>query len=173
MPFAAIDTTSTATSTRRSTRSSPSSPSAPSLKNLLRDELGEGSNVDFEEDVEPILGNPFVVGATDVTSFLDSGRDAGLRRRPQGEGPGRPRQPDRQDDPREVGEAVGATKYEDGGSSFAVKDDIVIFAGSSELSTRRSSGPTATTISTSRHSTRPSDGLPDAALARVYRDLQR
>ena len=46
---------------------------APSLKNLLRDELGgEGSNVDFEEDVEPILGSPFVVGATDVTSFLDS-----------------------------------------------------------------------------------------------------
>jgi hypothetical protein len=46
---------------------------APTLKDLLRDELaGPGSSVDFEEDVEPILGNPFVVGATDVKSFIDS-----------------------------------------------------------------------------------------------------
>ena len=27
---------------------------------------------------------------------------------------------------------AGATKYEDGGTSFAVKDDVVVFAGSSE-----------------------------------------
>ena len=46
---------------------------APSVKELLRDRLtGDGSQVDFEQDVEPILGNPFVVGATDVASFLES-----------------------------------------------------------------------------------------------------
>ena len=45
----------------------------PSVKELLREELtGDGSQVDFEQDVEPILGNPFVIGATDVASFLDS-----------------------------------------------------------------------------------------------------
>ena len=73
-----------------------------------------------------------MVGATDVTSFLDSSETqdfvAALKAKDQ----------DALDnlidktDPREVGEVAGATKYEDGGTSFAVKDDIVIFAGSSE-----------------------------------------
>ncbi len=35
--------------------------------------------------------------------------------------------------PREAGEVAGATKYEDGGTIFAVKDDVVVFAASEEL----------------------------------------
>ena len=146
---------------------------APSLKNLLRDELtGEGSNVDFEEDVEPILGNPFVVGATDVTSFLDSGETqdfvAAIKAKDQ----------DALDnliektDPREVGEVAGATKYEDGGTFFAVKDDMVIFAGSSELldqALERADGDDHLDEETFNAGL---EGLPGDAAARVYADLQ-
>jgi hypothetical protein len=146
---------------------------APSLKDLLRDELGgEGSNVDFEEDVEPILGNPFVVGATDVTSFLDSSETqdfvAALKAKDQ----------DALENlidktgPREVGEVAGATKYEDGGSSFAVKDDMVIFAGSSERldqALERADGDDH--LDEKTFDAALAD-LPQDAAARVYSDLQ-
>src|ERR671919_572193 len=35
------------------------------VKQGLRRELEENGNVDFEKDVKPLLGNPFVVGAVD------------------------------------------------------------------------------------------------------------
>ena len=146
---------------------------APSLKDMLRDELaGEGSSVDFEQDVEPILGNPFVVSATDVTSFLDSSetRDfvAALKAKDQ----------DALDNlidktaPREVGEVAGATKYEDGGSSFAVKDDMVIFAGSSERldqALERADGDDHLEEATFDAAF---GDLPQDAAVRVYSDLQ-
>ncbi len=146
---------------------------APSVRDLLRDELGgDGSSVDFEEDVEPLLGNPFVVGATDVTSFLDSSETqdfvAALKVKDQEaldnliEKTG----------PREVGEVAGATKYEDGGTSFAVKDDMVIFAGSSERldqALERADGDDHLDEQTFDAAL---DDLPDDAAARVYSDLQ-
>ena len=146
---------------------------APSVQDLLRDQLaGDGSSVDFEEDVEPLLGNPFVVGATDVTSFLDSSETqdfvAALKAKDQEaldnliEKTG----------PREVGEVAGATKYEDGGTSFAVKDDMVIFAGSSERldqALERADGDEHLDEQTFDAAL---DDLPDDAAARVYSDLQ-
>jgi Protein of unknown function (DUF3352) len=146
---------------------------APSLKDLLRDELaGPGSSVDFEEDVEPILGNPFVVSATDVTSFIDSNETqdfvAALQAKDQ----------DALDSliektaPREVGEVAGATKYEDGGTFFAVKDDMVIFAGSSERldqALERADGDDHLDEETFDAAL---EDLPEDAAARVYSDLQ-
>ena len=146
---------------------------APTVKELLRDQLtGDNSRVDFEEDVEPILGNPFVVGATDVTSFLDSSETqdfvAALKATDK----------DALDDlidktnPREVGEVAGATKYEDGGTSFAVKDDVVVFAGSSERldqALERADGDEHLDEDTFNAAL---EDLPEDAALRVYSDLQ-
>jgi hypothetical protein len=146
---------------------------APSVRELLRDQLtGDNSRVDFEEDVEPILGNPFVVGATDVTSFLDSSETqdfvAALKATDK----------DALDNlidrtsPREVGEVAGATKYEDGGTSFAVKDDVVVFAGSSERldqALERADGDEHLDEDTFDAAL---EDLPGDAAARIYSDLQ-
>ena len=39
------------------------------IKDSLRQQLEQGSNVDFDDDVKPVLGNPFVVGGTDAPLF--------------------------------------------------------------------------------------------------------
>jgi hypothetical protein len=146
---------------------------APPLEDLLRDELtGDGSSIDFEDDVEPILGNPFVVGATEVRSFVESSETddfvAALQAKDQ----------DTLDSliektaPREVGEVAGATKYEDGGSSFAVKDDVVIFAGSSELLDEALGRADGDDHLDEERFDAAQEGLPPDAAARVYSDLQ-
>ena len=146
---------------------------APSLKDLLRDELGgEGSNVDFEKDVEPILGNPFVVSATDVRSFLDSSETQDFVAALEAKDTEALDSLIEKTGPREVGEVAGATKYEDGGTSFAVKDDMVIFAGSSERldqALERADGDDHLDEETFDAAL---EGLPQDAAARVYSDLQ-
>ncbi len=143
------------------------------VRELLADELAApGSGVDFESDVEPILGNPVVVGASDVASFTgDTGGDdfvAAL-------------QADDQDaldalvdktKAEQTGEAGGATKYEDGGTLFAVKDDTVVLAGDEQLldqALERAEGDEGLSEDDFNAAL---DGLPDEALARVYGNLQ-
>jgi Protein of unknown function (DUF3352) len=146
---------------------------APTLKDLLRDELaGPGSSVDFEEDVEPILGNPFVVGATDVTSFIDSNETEDFVAALQAKDQNALDSLIERTAPREVGEVAGATKYEDGGTFFAVKDDMVIFAGSSERldqALERADGDDHLDEETFDAAL---EDLPEDAAARVYSDLQ-
>jgi hypothetical protein len=146
---------------------------APSVRELLRDQLaGAGSRVDFEQDVEPILGNPFVVGATDVATFLDSSEDRDFVAAIQA------KDKDALDDliektaPREAGELAGATRYEDGGTSFAVKDDVVIFAGSSELLDQALERAESDDHLDEDEFNAGLEGLPENAAARVYTDLQ-
>lgn len=144
-----------------------------SVRELLRGELAApGSGVDFEKDVEPILGNPVVLGASDPTSFvLDSGDDdfvASLEATDQ----------DALDSliekskPREAGELGGATKYEDDGTVFAVKDDVVVLAGSEELldqALERADGDDHLDQASFDSAL---DGLPGDALVRVYANVQ-
>ncbi len=39
------------------------------IQDSLRQQLEEGTNVDFDDDVRPVLGNPFVVGVPDAAAF--------------------------------------------------------------------------------------------------------
>jgi hypothetical protein len=146
---------------------------APSLKELLREQLtGEDSRVDFEQDVEPILGNPFVVGATDVATFLGEGENRDFVAAMQVTDTEALDDLIEKTDPREAGEVAGATKYEDGGTSFAVKDDVVIFAGSSGLldqALERAEGDDHLDENTFNAGL---EGLPENAAARVFTDLQ-
>ena len=145
----------------------------PSVKELLREELtGDGSQVDFEQDVEPILGNPFVIGATDVASFLDSAETQDFVAALEAKDKEALDNLIEKTGPREAGELAGATKYEDGGSFFAVKDDVVIFAGSDDLldqALERAEGDDKLDEDTFNEGL---EGLPGNAAARVFTDLQ-
>jgi hypothetical protein len=94
---------------------------------------GGDAQIDLEEDVEPVLGNPLVVGVTSIETLAggDQGDDfvAAIQARDE----------DRlvalidKMNAEEQGEAGGATMYEVGDTHFAVEDDIVVFAGSQQL----------------------------------------
>ncbi len=143
-----------------------------SVEEALAQELAGGEeNVDFEKDVKPLLGNPFVVGATDVASFTDDAEDDDFVAAIQ------VKDTDALDSlidktgPTEQGEQSGATVYEDDGTVFAVKDDMVIFAGSEELlaeSLEHAEGDEHLDAETFEQGL---DGLPESGLARVYADI--
>ncbi len=51
-------------------------PSGDALGRMLQDQIEQGADgVSYEEDVRPLLGNPFVVSATDPASFIDDSED--------------------------------------------------------------------------------------------------
>jgi hypothetical protein len=143
------------------------------VQNSLRQQLEQSSgSVSFNDDVKPVLGNPFIVGATDPASFAsdsgDTGFVAAIKAKDQ----------DALDTlidktkPKEAGEESGATLYEDDGTVFAVKDDTVVFAGDKQQLTgalRRADGDDHLDEDTFNEGL---DGLADNALARVYADLE-
>ena len=142
------------------------------VQDSLRQQLEEGTNVDFNDDVRPVLGNPFVVGAADVESFIaDSGGSAFVAAI-------QAKDKDALDElidktkPKKTGEESGATLYEENGTVFAVEDDTVIFAGDRQQLTQalaRADGDDHLDEDTFNEGL---DGLPDSALARVYADVE-
>jgi hypothetical protein len=94
-------------------------------------ELGDGS---FEEDVKPILGNEFVVGATDVRSIIDDSEDDDFVGALQAKDKGALEKAVQKEGAEKKGEQNGATVYEDGdGDAFAIKDEVLVVAGSRQL----------------------------------------
>jgi Protein of unknown function (DUF3352) len=91
-----------------------------------------GGDVDFDRDVKPLLGNPFVVGAVDAKSFSgESDAFVGAIQTKDGD-----KLKDLVDKSGadEKGEKEGAKLYEDkSGDTFAVKDDVLVVAGSTKL----------------------------------------
>jgi hypothetical protein len=142
------------------------------IQNSLRQQLEQGTNVDFNDDVRPVLGNPIVVGGTSAASITgDTGDTAFI-------GAMQAKDEDALGDlidktkPNKTGEESGATVYEDGDTIFAVKDDTVIFASDRQQLTQaleRSDGDDHLDEDTFNEGL---DGLPSSALARVYADLE-
>ncbi len=126
--------TSRATSTRRSIRFWPSFPFGDrTIEELIAEQFaGADSDVDFEQDVKPVLGNPAVVGAIDVASFLGAGNDESFVAALQTDDQDALDNLIEKSGARETGETAGATKYEDGGSVFAVDGDMVVLANSEQ-----------------------------------------
>ena len=85
--------------------------------------------VDFERDVKPLLGNPFVVGAADAKNFDGDGYVGAIQVEDEGK----------------LGDLVdkaggdekgrrSAKLYEDSsGDTYAVQDDVLVVAGSRKL----------------------------------------
>jgi len=137
------------------------------LKSLAQSATG----VDLEEDVVPLRGNPFVVGATDAKNFLgDSASDSFVAAIQVAD-------EDKLGDllektgVRKTGEKSGATIYDDEGTEFAVEGDSVVFAGTREqldAALERADGDDKLDEETFESGL---EGLPDSGIARVYANL--
>ena len=139
-------------------------------ENLLQ-QLESSSNLSFQDDVKPVLGNPFVAGAWGQRGGLGSpGRFvAAIQAKDQG---ALDDLIDRSKTIRKVGEASGATLYEDGGTLFAVEDDVVVFA-SDQAELKRALARADTDDHFDEGAFEEGlEGLPDEALARVYADVE-
>ncbi|MEX2195903.1 MAG: DUF3352 domain-containing protein [Thermoleophilaceae bacterium] len=90
----------------------------------------EGGDVDFEEDIEPLLGNEAVVGIADPRSLLADDVEGFVAALQTDDA-------DKLEDlaqkgTEEAGEAEGATLYRDDGTFIAVNDDVLVLSDSEE-----------------------------------------
>jgi uncharacterized protein DUF3352 len=148
-------------------------PSGDSLGRMLQEQIEEGADgVSYEDDVRPLLGNPFVVSATDPASFIDGSEDDDFVAAIQVADTDALDGLIEKTEAREEGEVAGATVYEDEGTVFAVEDDMVVFGGTRALledALERADGDDHLDVDTFERSL---EGLPEEALARIYVDLQ-
>ena len=148
-------------------------PSGDSIPRSLQEEIERSAEgVSFEDDIRPLLGNPFVVSATDPASFVGEAEDEDFVAAVQVAETDALDRLIEKTDPREQGEVAGATVYEDDGTFFAVEDDMVVFGASQDLlesSLERADGDDHLDVDTFERSL---EGLPGEALARIYVDLQ-
>jgi len=95
-------------------------------------------NLDFEDDLKPLLGNEFVVGGPDAGSLVDGGDEgagddqfvAAIEVKDQG----KLEDLVKRDETKETGEQDGAKLYEDSsGDTFAIEDGVLIVAGTRAL----------------------------------------
>ena len=143
-----------------------------SVEELLRKQLASGDDVDFDEDVKPLLGNPAVIGASDVTSFLQSEQTDDFVAALQVKDAEALDRLIEKSDATVEGEVGEAQKYASGGTTFAVDGDVVILAGSEELldgALERAEGEDHLDAETFDAAL---EGLPASAAARVYADVQ-
>jgi Protein of unknown function (DUF3352) len=145
---------------------------ATSVEELLREQLaGGGSNIDYEKDIEPVLGNPFVLGAVD-SSFVSGSDTPRFVATIQARDKGALDALIEKTDPQKTGEVAGATKYEDDSSVFAVENDVVVFAGSEELLDQALERADGDDHLDEDSFERALEGLPEDAAARVYADVE-
>jgi uncharacterized protein DUF3352 len=141
------------------------------LKQSLLGQIEQSANgIRFDEDVKPVLGNPVVVGTPDSEAITGDSNAfiAAIKAEDKGA----------LDDlidktkPRKTGEASGATLYEGGGSTFAVEDDVVLFANDQaqlKQALERADGDDHFDEDAFNEGL---DGLPESALVRVYADVE-
>ena len=141
------------------------------VKSSIRAQLEElGNGVDFNDDVKPVLGNPAVLGAADTETVTgdESNYILALQAKDQGaldDLVGKL-------DPKEMGEASGATLYEEGDTDFAVKDDLFVIADNQDQlksALERADGDDHFDEATFDEAL---DGLPGGALMRLYVDVE-
>src|SRR5918992_3461444 len=148
-------------------------PSGDALGQMLQDQIEQGADgVSYEDDIRPLLGNPFVVSATDPASFVSGSGDTDFVAAFQVEDTDALDGLVDKTNPDEQGEVAGATVYEDDGTFFAVEDDMVVLAGSQDVlesALERADGDDHLDEETFENSLA---GLPEDALARMYLDLQ-
>jgi hypothetical protein len=148
-------------------------PGADTIKALLKSQLSLGQEgVDFDKDLKPLLGNPAVISATNVASFLSDSADSGFVAALQVDDTDALDSLIDKTKPKELGEVAGATVYQDGDTFFAVEDDIVVLAGSRELLEQALERADGGDSLSEEDFDAGLEGLPDDALARVYVDLQ-
>jgi hypothetical protein len=138
--------------------------------NLLRQLEQSGSGIRFEDDLKPVLGNPLVLGAPSVEAIAGDSNDFVLALQAKDEGALN----DLIDKvkPREVGEASGATIYQDEDTFVGVEDDMVVLANDeSQLKSALERADGDDHFDEDSFS-QALNGLPDSAFLRVFADLE-
>ena len=143
------------------------------VQDNLRQQLEQSSGgVNFNDDVKPALGNPFVVGAADARSFSgESGENAVVAAIKAEDKDALDELIDKTK-VEEIGEESGATLYEDDGTIFAVDDNIVVFAADRQRLTEALERADGDDHLDEDSFNEGLDGLPESALARVYVDVE-
>jgi hypothetical protein len=129
-----------------------------------------GSDVDFNDDVKPVLGNPAVFGATDAEAITGNSNNFVLAFQAKDQG-ALEDLVDRQK-PRKIGEQSGATIYDDGGTAFAIEDDLFVVAKDETQLKRALERADGDDHFDEDSFNDALDGLPESALARVYTDVE-
>ena len=138
------------------------------LKEVVEDEGGD------YEDIEPLLGNEFVVGASSARALRGDGGDDDFVGAVQAKNKDKLEETVKADKPKEDGEKNGAKLYkDDDGDSFAVKDDVLIVAGSKRLLEAALEQRDADDRLTEDTFDEATNDLPADALLRVSGDLQK
>jgi hypothetical protein len=146
---------------------------ADTIKSLLKAQLSMGQEgVDFDKDIKPLLGNPAVISATDVGSFLSDTSRSGFVAALQVKDKDALDSLVEKTGAKKQGEVAGATVYQDQDTSFAVNDDVVVLAGSRELLDAALKRADAGDGMSESDFDKGLEGLPDDVLARVYVDVQ-
>jgi Protein of unknown function (DUF3352) len=148
-------------------------PGADTIKALLESQLSMGQEgVDFDEDLKPLLGEPAVISATDVSSFLSDSDESGFVAALEVSDTDALDSLIEKTKAQERGEVAGATVYQDEDTFFAVDGDVVVLGGSRDLlesALERADGGDSLSEDDFDAAL---EGLPDDALARVYVDVQ-
>ena len=141
------------------------------IKGAVVQRLEQSSGgLSFSDDIRPVLGNPVVVGAASAQAITGESSDFVVAGKAEDTGA--------LDDlidklnPKKVGEASGATIYQDGDTFTAVKDDMVVSANDEaqlKAALERADGDGHLSEDTFNQAL---EGLPDSALARVYTDIE-
>ena len=150
-------------------------PFANQIEGQLKQQIESGGGLDYEDDLKPLLGNEFVVGATDVRSIIDRGGDNDdFIGAIQVKDKGKLEDALEKEKAKEAGEKSGAKLYEDDdGDAFAIEDDVLVVASSKSKLDAALEQRDADGRLTEETFDKATEGLPKEALLRVYGDLQK
>jgi hypothetical protein len=138
---------------------------------LQRQLESSAGDVSYEDDIKPLLGNPFVVGAVDARSFVAGGDNEDFVGAIEAKDGDKLKDVLEQSGARKSSERSGATIYEDGGDRFAIKDDALIVAGSDDLLDEALTRADGTDHLDQGAFDKSLVGLPGDALIRTYFDV--
>ena len=133
-----------------------------------------GGDVDFDRDIKPLLGNPFVVGSASARSFVGGSAGQHFIGAIKSKDGGKLKDLVKRTHAVKEGDKDGGTLYRDNeGGEFAIKGDTLVVAGSraqlEQALSRRADGK-----GVSRESFDDSvHGLPSTALVRGFFDIGR
>ena len=138
------------------------------VRQIVEDEGGD------YEDIEPLLGNEFVVGASNVRSLTGDSGDEDFVGAVQAKSKEKLEDAVKADKSKRAGEKNGAKIYrDDDGDAFAVKDDVLIVAGSKRLLETALEQRDADDRLTEDTFEEATSDLPRDALLRVSGNLQK
>jgi hypothetical protein len=148
-------------------------PGADTIKALIKAQLSMGvKGVDFDKDIKPLLGNPAVVAATDVGSFLSPSSDTGFVAAIQVTDKGALDDLIKKTRAQKRGEVGGATVYQEADTYFGVDDDVFVVSGSRDSLDQALKRADGGDHLSSDDFEAGLSGLPKDALARVYVNVQ-